>query len=44
MARNSLLTDLFEIKHFQTIYNVFIVILIILFINTAVYDLVVVGK
>ncbi|PSN34160.1 Sterol O-acyltransferase 1 [Blattella germanica] len=44
MARNSLLTDLFEIKHIQTIYNIFIVILIILFINTAIYDLVVLGK
>ncbi|KDR21005.1 sterol O-acyltransferase 1 [Zootermopsis nevadensis] len=44
MARNSLLTDLFEVKHIQAIYNIFIVILIILFINTAVYDLVVVGK
>ncbi|XP_069683829.1 sterol O-acyltransferase 1 isoform X2 [Periplaneta americana] len=44
MARNSLLTDLFEIKHIQTIYNIFIVILIILFINTAVYDLVIAGK
>ncbi|KAJ4445354.1 hypothetical protein ANN_07159 [Periplaneta americana] len=44
MARNSLLTDLFEIKHIQTIYNIFIVILIILFINTAVYDLVIAGN
>lgn len=44
MSRNSLLTDLFEIKHIRTIYNIFIVILIILFINTAVYDLVVAGR
>ncbi|PNF16494.1 Sterol O-acyltransferase 1 [Cryptotermes secundus] len=44
MARNSLLTDLCEIKHIRTMYNIFIVILIILFINTAVYDLVVVGR
>jgi sterol O-acyltransferase len=44
MARNSLLTDLFEVKHFQAIYNIFVVMLIILFINTAVYDLVVAGK
>jgi sterol O-acyltransferase len=44
MPRNSLLTDLFEVKHIQTIYNIFIATLLILFINTAVYDLVVAGK
>ncbi|XP_033220386.1 sterol O-acyltransferase 1 [Belonocnema kinseyi] len=39
LQRNSLLTDLFEIKHIRTIYNIFIVILIILFINTAIHDI-----
>ncbi|XP_024939663.1 sterol O-acyltransferase 1 [Cephus cinctus] len=42
--RNSLLTDLFKIKHFRTIYNIFVVILIILFINTAVCDIVDTGS
>ncbi|XP_012282761.1 sterol O-acyltransferase 1 [Orussus abietinus] len=39
VRRNSLLNDLFKIKHFQTIYNIFLVILIILFTNIAVYDI-----
>ncbi|KAK7794580.1 hypothetical protein R5R35_003595 [Gryllus longicercus] len=43
LARESLLTDLFQIKHFYTIYNIFIAILIILFLNTAVYDIVSTG-
>ncbi|CAG2065165.1 unnamed protein product, partial [Timema podura] len=44
LPRNSVLTDLFQIKHIRTIYNIFCVILIILFLNTAVYDLVTTGK
>lgn len=38
--RNSLLTDLFEINHFQTIYHIFIAILILLFMNTIIEDIV----
>uniref|UniRef100_A0A182FW57 O-acyltransferase n=2 Tax=Anopheles albimanus TaxID=7167 RepID=A0A182FW57_ANOAL len=44
MARNSLLTDLFEVKHIKTIYHIFIVILIILFLNTVVHDFVDTGS
>lgn len=44
IPRNSLLTDLYEVKHIQTIYNICIVILLVLFIHTVVYDLVVTGK
>lgn len=44
LMRNSLLTDLFKIKHIKTIYHIFIVILIILFINTAIYDIVDTGS
>ncbi|XP_055596998.1 sterol O-acyltransferase 1-like isoform X2 [Uranotaenia lowii] len=40
VARNSLLTDLFEVKHIKTIYHIFIVILIIMFLNTVVHDFV----
>lgn len=42
--RNSLLTDLFEIKHIKTVYHIFIVILIYLFLNTMVTDFVAEGK
>lgn len=38
IARNSMLTDLLEIKHFRTIYNIFIAILILIFFSTVVYD------
>uniref|UniRef100_A0A182JE51 O-acyltransferase n=1 Tax=Anopheles atroparvus TaxID=41427 RepID=A0A182JE51_ANOAO len=44
VARNSLLTDLFEVKHIKTIYHIFIVILIILFLNTVVHDFVDTGS
>ena len=44
MPRNSLLTDLFEVKHIKTIYHIFIVILIILFLNTVVHDFVDTGS
>nr|XP_019544285.2 sterol O-acyltransferase 1 isoform X2 [Aedes albopictus] len=40
VARNSLLTDLFEVKHIKTIYHIFLVILIIMFLNTVVHDFV----
>uniref|UniRef100_A0A8D8FQV3 O-acyltransferase n=1 Tax=Culex pipiens TaxID=7175 RepID=A0A8D8FQV3_CULPI len=40
VARNSLLTDLFEVKHIKTIYHIFVVILIIMFLNTVVHDFV----
>lgn len=43
VARNSYLTDLFEISHFRTIYNIFIVMLMILFLNTAVHDFIETG-
>ncbi|XP_076670115.1 sterol O-acyltransferase 1 [Andrena cerasifolii] len=39
LTRNSLLTDLYEIKHIRTIYNLIISILIILLIHTTVYDI-----
>ncbi|CAL7940750.1 unnamed protein product [Xylocopa violacea] len=39
LQRNSLLTDLYEIKHIRTIYNLIVSTLIILLIHTAVYDI-----
>ncbi|XP_012138666.1 sterol O-acyltransferase 1 isoform X1 [Megachile rotundata] len=39
LQRNSLLTDLYEIKHIRTIYNVILSTLIVLLIHTAVYDI-----
>lgn len=44
LVRNSLLTDLFEIKHIRTIYHIFVVILIIFFIHTTIYDIVDTGS
>ncbi|XP_055676777.1 sterol O-acyltransferase 1 [Lutzomyia longipalpis] len=44
MARNSLLTDLLEVKHIKTIYNLFVVMMIIMFLNTVVGDLVADGR
>lgn len=44
MARNSLLTDLFEVKHIKTIYHIFLVILIIMFLNTCIHDFVEDGR
>ncbi|XP_046390291.1 sterol O-acyltransferase 1-like [Ischnura elegans] len=44
LPRNSLLTDLFEIKHIKTIYHIFMAILILLFLNAAVCDFVEHGK
>lgn len=40
VARNSLLTDLFEVKHIKTIYHIFLVILIIMFLDCVVHDFV----
>ena len=40
LARNSLLTDLFEVSHIQTIYHIFIAILILLFMNTMIEDVI----
>lgn len=42
--RNSLLTDLFEIKHINTIYHIFIVIFNLLLMNVFVSDFVDTGK
>ncbi|CAK9814349.1 Sterol O-acyltransferase 1 [Anthophora plagiata] len=39
LQRNSLLTDLYEIKHIRTIYNLLLAMLIILLIHTAAYDI-----
>lgn len=39
LKRNSLLTDLYEIKHIRTIYNLLVSTLILLLIHTAVYDI-----
>ncbi|XP_049854084.1 sterol O-acyltransferase 2 [Schistocerca gregaria] len=44
LARESLLTDLMKIKHFHTVYNIFVAMLLILFLHTAVYDLVADGQ
>ncbi|XP_062557543.1 sterol O-acyltransferase 1-like [Armigeres subalbatus] len=38
VTRNSLLTDLFEVKHIKTIYYIFVTTLIVLLLNTVVYD------
>ena len=40
VTRNSLLTDLFEVSHIQTIYHIFIAILILLFMNTMIEDVI----
>lgn len=44
VARNSLLTDLFEISHIQTIYHIFIAILLLLFMSTIIEDVVDKGR
>lgn len=44
IARRSLLTDLFESPHILTIYHIFIAILIVLLLNTVLYDYVDTGK
>lgn len=40
LARNSMLTDLFEVPHIRAIHNIFMVIFILLFVNTAVHDII----
>ncbi|XP_055680201.1 sterol O-acyltransferase 1-like [Lutzomyia longipalpis] len=44
MARNSLLTDLMKVNHIKMIYNLFVVMMIITFLNTVVGDLVTEGR
>lgn len=39
LQRNSMLTDLYEIKHIRTMYNVIVTILIFLLIHTTIYDI-----
>ncbi|EFN73066.1 Sterol O-acyltransferase 1 [Camponotus floridanus] len=39
VERNSLLTDLFEITHIRTVYNIFMVTFILLLLDTAVHDI-----
>lgn len=43
-ARESLLTELFEVKHISTVYHIFIAFLINLLIYTVLFDLVKFGK
>ncbi|XP_043268457.1 sterol O-acyltransferase 1 [Venturia canescens] len=38
IRRNSVLTDLYEIKHFRTIYNIFVMILIVILLHTVIHD------
>ncbi|XP_013378912.1 sterol O-acyltransferase 1 isoform X2 [Lingula anatina] len=38
VPRNSVLTDLFEVSHIQTIYHIFIAILIVFSLNTIIHD------
>ncbi|GAB1868528.1 O-acyltransferase [Camponotus japonicus] len=40
LERNSLLTDLFEITHNRTVYNIFMMTFILLFLDTAVHDII----
>ncbi|GAB1860877.1 O-acyltransferase [Camponotus japonicus] len=40
LERNSLLTDLYEITHIRTIYNIFMMTFILLFLDTAVHDII----
>ncbi|KAL6424093.1 hypothetical protein ACFW04_009763 [Cataglyphis niger] len=39
LPRNSIFTNLFKIKHIRTVYNVFLVILILLCLNTILSDI-----
>lgn len=39
LARNSLFTDLFEITHIHTVYNLFMVTFLLFFVNTIAYDI-----
>ncbi|XP_029636046.1 sterol O-acyltransferase 1 isoform X1 [Octopus sinensis] len=42
--RRSVLTELLEITHIQTIYNIFVAILLVFSLNTIVYDLIDTGR
>lgn len=44
MPRNSILTDLIEIKHIRTIYHIFIVMMTMMFLNTFLHDFVDSGR
>lgn len=44
IARNSLLTDLMEVKHIKAIYNIHIVAVMIMFLNCFVHDFVDSGR
>ncbi|XP_065053524.1 sterol O-acyltransferase 1-like isoform X2 [Rhopilema esculentum] len=44
IARESLLTELLEINHIQTIYNIFVALLILFIMNTLVYDYIETGR
>ncbi|XP_055595113.1 sterol O-acyltransferase 1-like [Uranotaenia lowii] len=44
VPRNSLLTDLYQVSHFNTIYHIFIAFLVILVLHTLVYDFVESGR
>lgn len=39
LPRNSMLTDLLQIPHIQTVYNICVMTFILLFLNTAAHDL-----
>lgn len=41
--RNSLLTDLFTVKHVRTIYHIYVVSMLLTLLNTVVHDVVVDG-
>jgi len=43
-VRESLLTELFEVNHVQTIYNIFIAFLFVFIINTTIHDYLTSGK
>lgn len=38
VARQSMLTELLEVNHIKTIYNIFVALLVMFIINTVVYD------
>ncbi|KAG5323803.1 SOAT1 acyltransferase, partial [Acromyrmex heyeri] len=44
LKRNSLLTDLFNIPHIRTVYNLFMLTFIVLFLHTLVCDIMEFGR
>ncbi|XP_049948221.1 sterol O-acyltransferase 2-like [Schistocerca serialis cubense] len=44
LARESVLTEMLKVRHFRTVYNIFIATLLMLFLQTAVYDFVIEGR